>query len=205
MRLPFPSHHEAIKSLRLISGGSAEDVHRELIMSLLLFSPLQLREINVRNRIVVLPMLQYSAEEGFPTDWHVQQYGKLAAGGAGLVFVESTKVERRGHGTVGDLALWDDRYVAPLARIAAFIKAQGATAGIQLGHAGRKARVERPWEGYRPLQDSSSSKGWDEWDVIGPSAIAYGEGWPVPRALEHHEIAGAVAAWGDAAKREVGS
>ena len=80
----------------------------------LLFSPLTIRGIELRNRIVVPPMHQYSAEKGFPTDWHLMNAGKFAAGGAGLVVVESTKVERRGCGTVGDLGIWDDAFVEPL-------------------------------------------------------------------------------------------
>ena len=170
-------------------------------MSTILFSPLQLREIVLRNRIVVPPMHQYSAVDGFPTDWHLMNVGRFAAGGAGLVIVESTKVERRGHGTVGDLALWDDRFIAPLARIADFIKERGATAGIQLGHTGRKGRVQRPWEGEKPLERTPDILDWDEWDIVAPSAIAYGEGWPMPRALERSEIPALVEAWGKAAAR----
>lgn len=170
-------------------------------MSTILFSPLQLRETVIRNRIVVPPMHQYSAVDGFPTDWHLMNVGRFAAGGAGLIIVESTKVERRGHGTVGDLALWDDRFIAPLARIADFIKKRGATAGIQLGHTGRKGRTQRPWEGEKPLERTPDIPDWDEWDVVAPSAIAYGEGWPVPRALDCSEIPALVEAWGKAAAR----
>ena len=97
----------------------------------LLFSPLQIRDIALRNRIVVPPMHQYSAAKGFPTDWHLMNAGKFAAGGAGLVVVESTKVERRGCGTVGDLGIWDDAFVEPLKRLVKFIKGQNAIAGEQ--------------------------------------------------------------------------
>src|ERR1700744_6127522 len=106
----------------------------------LLFSPFSVRGVTLRNRIVVPPMHQYSAVKGFPTDWHLMNVGKFAAGGAGLVIVESTKVERRGCGTVGDLGIWDDAFVAPLRRLVQFVKEQGAAVGIQLGHSGRKAR-----------------------------------------------------------------
>src|ERR1022692_3065615 len=112
---------------------------------LLLFSPLTIRGVELRNRIVVPPMHQYSAVKGFPTDWHLmnagKNAGKFAAGGAGLVVVESTKVERRGCGTVGDLGIWNDAFVEPLQRLVRFIKQQNAVAGIQLGHSGRKARA----------------------------------------------------------------
>jgi 2,4-dienoyl-CoA reductase-like NADH-dependent reductase (Old Yellow Enzyme family) len=100
---------------------------------LLLFSPLTIRGVELRNRIVVPPMHQYSAVKGFPTDWHLMNAGKFAAGGAGLVVVESTKVERRGCGTVGDLGIWDDAFVEPLQRLVKFIKQQNSVAGIQLG------------------------------------------------------------------------
>src|ERR1700752_2751188 len=98
----------------------------------LLFSPMTIRGMSLRNRIVVPPMHQYSAVKGFPTDWHLMNAGKFAAGGAGLVIVESTKVERRGCGTIGDLGIWDDAFVEPLGRLAKFIQAQKSGAGHQL-------------------------------------------------------------------------
>ena len=103
----------------------------------LLFTPLSIRDLHLKNRVVVAPMHQYSALKGFPTDWHLMNAGRYAAGGAGLFFVESTKVERRGCGTVGDLGLWDDAFIAPLRRIVDFTKSCGAAVGIQLGHSGR--------------------------------------------------------------------
>src|SRR5215469_17626948 len=94
----------------------------------LLFSPIELRGIPLKNRVVVAPMHQYSGVRGFPTAWHLMNVGRFAAGGAGLVIVESTKVERRGCGTIGDLGLWDDKFIAPLRDIASFIKSNGASA-----------------------------------------------------------------------------
>src|SRR5690349_19531629 len=117
---------------------------------MLLFSPMTIRGVTLKNRIVVPPMHQYSAVKGFPTDWHLMNAGKFAAGGAGLVVIESTKVERRGCGTLGDLGIWDDSFVEPLRRLVKFIKQQNSVAGIQLGHSGRKARAKRPWEGDGP-------------------------------------------------------
>jgi 2,4-dienoyl-CoA reductase-like NADH-dependent reductase (Old Yellow Enzyme family) len=111
------------------------------------------------------------------------------------------KVERRGCGTVGDLGIWDDKFVEPLARLVKFIKQQNAVAGIQLGHSGRKARATRPWEGDRPLQRTPEIDDWDEWTPVAPSAIAHSEKWPVPRALERHEVKDLVQAWGNAAWR----
>ncbi len=167
----------------------------------LLFTPLTIRDVTLRNRIVVPPMHQYSAVKGFPTDWHMMNVGKFAAGGAGLVIVELTKVERRGCGTVGDLGIWDDAFIAPLGRLATFIKQQNAVAGIQLGHSGRKARANRPWEGDGPLQRSAEIDDWDAWTPVAPSPIAHSGKWPVPRALQRQEVKDLVQAWGDAARR----
>src|SRR3981189_3984016 len=105
---------------------------------MLLFSPLTIRGLKLRNRIVVPPMHQYSAVKGFPTDWHLMNAGKFAAGGAGLVVVESTKVERRGCGTVGDLGIWDDPFIEPVSRLVRFLKPQHSAARIHLGPSGRK-------------------------------------------------------------------
>jgi 2,4-dienoyl-CoA reductase-like NADH-dependent reductase (Old Yellow Enzyme family) len=160
-----------------------------------------IRGISLRNRIVVPPMHQYSAVKGFPTDWHLMNAGKFAAGGAGLVVVESTKVERRGCGTIGDLGIWDDAFVEPFSRLVKFIKQQNSVAGIQLGHSGRKARATRPWEGDRPLQRTPDIEDWDAWLPVAPSAIAHSEKWPVPKALERHEVKDLVQAWGNAARR----
>jgi 2,4-dienoyl-CoA reductase-like NADH-dependent reductase (Old Yellow Enzyme family) len=169
----------------------------------LLFSPLRIHDVELKNRIVVPPMLQYVAERGFPTPWHITNAGKFAAGGAGLVIVESTKVERRGCGTVGDLGIWDDKFIAPLRDIASFIKSNGAAAGIQLGHTGRKGKARRPWEGDETLsaQELAVVDDVDGWGLIGPSALAFGNGYFTPRALERHEIPDAIDAWGKAAAR----
>ena len=169
----------------------------------MLFEPMSLRDVTLKNRIVVPPMHQYSAVKGFPTDWHLMNAGKFAAGGAGLVVVESTKVERRGCGTLGDLGIWDDGFVEPLSRLVKFIKQQNAVAGIQLGHSGRKARANRPWEGdgelKRPAEMSDAE--WEAWSPVAPSAIAHSNRWPVPRALEHHEVKDLVQAWANGARR----
>jgi 2,4-dienoyl-CoA reductase-like NADH-dependent reductase (Old Yellow Enzyme family) len=174
---------------------------KSIMTGMLLFSPLTIRGVELKNRIVVPPMHQYSAVKGFPTDWHLMNAGKFAAGGAGLVIVESTKVERRGCGTVGDLGIWDDAFVEPLKRLVKFIKQQNAVAGLQLGHSGRKARANRPWEGDGPLRQSPEIEDWDAWSPVAPSAIAHSEKWPVPKALERREVKDLVQAWGQAARR----
>ena len=141
----------------------------------LLFRKLAIRGIEIRNRIIVSPMAQYSAQDGAATDWHFAHLAKFAIGGAGLVFTEAVKVERRGLGTVGDMGLWDDSHVGPLRGITSFLKRYGAVPGIQLNHAGRKAGTHRPWEGFGPLDRSRMIEGRDHWQVVGPSAIAHAE------------------------------
>ncbi len=113
----------------------------------------------------------------------------------------STKVERRGCGTVGDLGIWDDGFIEPLKRLVRFIKQQNSVAGIQLGHSGRKARANRPWEGDGPLKQTPEIEDWEAWQPVAPSAIAHSEKWPVPKALERHEVKDLVQAWGNAARR----
>ena len=168
----------------------------------LLFTPIDLRSIHLKNRVVVAPMHQYAAVHGYPTDWHLMNYGRFAAGGAGLVIIESTKVDRRGCGTVGDTGLWNDDFIPHFRRIADFIRAHGAVPGIQLGHSGRKARLTRPWEGGKPLTPTSPEVwDWDGWELVAPSAIASTEKEPMPRALSNAEVKELVELWGQAARR----
>ncbi len=168
----------------------------------LLFTPLQIRSVTMKNRIVVAPMHQYASDQGFATDWHLMNAGKYAAGGAGFVMMESTKVARNGCGTVGDTALWDDKFVPSFKRCADFIKKHGAVSGIQLGHSGRKARLTRPWEGGKPLTGKEPEiYDWEGWELVAPSAISPGDGVPVPRALSHNEVRDMAVKWGEAAGR----
>jgi 2,4-dienoyl-CoA reductase-like NADH-dependent reductase (Old Yellow Enzyme family) len=167
----------------------------------LLFTPLKLRGLELRNRIVVAPMHQYAAVKGFPTDWHIMNAGRYAAGGAGLVMLESTKVERRGCGTIGDLGIWDDAFIPHLKRLADLVKSGGAAVGIQLGHSGRKSRTGRPWEGGKPLQPSAAVDDWDAWEIVAPSALPADAHSPVPRALSTIEVGDVVQAFGRAAAR----
>ena len=164
----------------------------------LLFTPMTIRGVTLKNRIVVAPMHQYAANRGYATDWHLMNAGRYAAGGAGLVIMESTKVERRGCGTHGDLGLWEDGQIEGIARCAAFIKAQDAVPGLQLGHSGRKARRFRPWEGGGPLPLEAAE---DDWELVAPSALASPESDPLPRALTRAEVQDLVGRWADAARR----
>ena len=168
----------------------------------LLFQPLTIRSVTLKNRVVLAPMHQYASNQGFATDWHLMNAGKFAAGGCGLVMVESTKVERRGCGTVGDLGLWDDKFVPGLKRITDFIRAQGAVPAIQIGHSGRKARLTRPWEGQQPqTPDHPEMFDWEGWELVAPSALAHSDRMPTPRAFTRDEIPEVVTHWGEAAAR----
>jgi len=164
-------------------------------MTPLLFTPLTLRGITLKNRIVISPMCQYSAVDGVANDWHLVHLGKLAAGGAGLVFTEAAAVERNGRITHGDLGIWSDEQVAPLKRIVEFIKSQGAVPAMQLAHAGRKASMQRPWHGNGPLGDTDRARGEDVWPVVAPSALPLDQGWLVPHELTLAEIEQLKAHW----------
>ncbi|MCR8720852.1 NADH:flavin oxidoreductase/NADH oxidase [Pseudomonas syringae] len=150
-----------------------------------LFSPYSLKDITLRNRIAVAPMCQYAANEGFTTEWHHGHYPSLASGGAGLVIVEATAVSPEGRITPDCLGIWNDAQVEGMAKIAASIKASGAVAGLQIGHAGRKGNTNRPWEGdnHFPADDPRT------WTLIAPSAIAFGDILPrVPQAMTLADI-----------------
>lgn len=167
-----------------------------------LFTPYRVRGITARNRVVISPMQQYAAVEGHANDWHLVHLARFALGGAGVVFVGSTAVERRGRNTHGDLGLWHDAQVAPLARVARNLKANGAVPAIQLGHTGRKGGLQKWWEGHGPLnQTADLARGEGPWPLVGPSALPVGEGWPTPATLGIDEIQALVAEWGQAARR----
>jgi 2,4-dienoyl-CoA reductase-like NADH-dependent reductase (Old Yellow Enzyme family) len=165
-----------------------------------LFDPLQLRSVTLRNRIGVSPMCQYSCEDGMATDWHFVHLGSRAVGGAGLVIVEATAVEPRGRISPQDLGLWSDAHAVPLQRAAAFLKEQGAVAGIQLAHAGRKASTYRPWSGSGEVPGEKGG-----WQVVGPSALKFSPDYPLPAALTREEIHGLTALFARAAERAVGA
>jgi 2,4-dienoyl-CoA reductase-like NADH-dependent reductase (Old Yellow Enzyme family) len=148
-----------------------------------LFDPLPLRGVVLKNRIGVPSMCQYSAIDGIAGDWHFVHYGSRAVGGAALMLTEATAVAPEGRITLGDLGIWDDRQIEPLARIVRFAQSQGCVVGCQLAHAGRKAGVALGWQPQRGL-----SAGEGAWDAIAPSALAFGDGYAVPRKLGIAEI-----------------
>jgi 2,4-dienoyl-CoA reductase-like NADH-dependent reductase (Old Yellow Enzyme family) len=162
-----------------------------------LFSPLKLRDVTLRNRIAVSPMCEYSSEDGFANDWHLVHLGSRAVGGAALVIAEATAVTPEGRISPSDLGIWKDEHVEMLARCVAFIKSQGAVAGIQLAHAGRKASTAVPWKGGKFVMPENG--GW--LPIYAPSAIPYYEGDPVPVALDKTGIDRIRNAFVDAARR----
>jgi 2,4-dienoyl-CoA reductase-like NADH-dependent reductase (Old Yellow Enzyme family) len=161
-----------------------------------LFDPLTQRSLTFRNRIVVSPMCQYSCEDGFATDWHLVHLGSRAVGGAAIVFVEATAVTPEGRIAPEDMGLWKDEHAAPLARIAAFVSAQGAVPGIQLAHAGRKASTYRPWSGHGtvPLDQGG-------WEPLGPGNVAFAPNYPTPRPLDEAGITRVIEAFRASARR----
>ncbi|WP_250454767.1 NADH:flavin oxidoreductase/NADH oxidase [Caballeronia sp. ATUFL_M2_KS44] len=163
-----------------------------------LFSPIELKDVKLRNRIAIPPMCQYRANDGFVNDWHLAHYASIARGGAGLVIVEATGVAPEGRITPGCTGLWDDAQIEGMARIAAAIKAAGAVPGIQIAHAGRKASANRPWEGDDHIADDDRRG----WDTFSPSAIAFGANLPkVPKAMTLADIERVKADFAAAARR----
>src|ERR1035441_10516750 len=162
----------------------------------MLFTPFTLREVTFRNRLVVSPMCQYSYEDGFSNDWQLVHLGSRAAGGAALVFAEATAVEARGRISPGDLGIWKDAHIDPLSRVTRFIASQGSVPGIQLAHAGRKASTGIPWITDKALGEKDGG-----WKPVGPSAIPFADGYPVPEALNKEGIAQIVAAFKEGARR----
>ena len=143
-----------------------------------LFSPLTIRSVTFRNRIFVSPMCQYSSREGMPTDWHTVHLGSRAVGGAGLVIVEATAVSPEGRISPDDSGLWSDEHARAFMPITRFMREQGAVAGIQLAHAGRKGSCELPWRGGGPLGPEECG-----WQPLAPSSLPFDLGHPVPRSL----------------------
>jgi 2,4-dienoyl-CoA reductase-like NADH-dependent reductase (Old Yellow Enzyme family) len=178
-------------------GCTADSKHDRELPEVDLLTPMQIRGVTLRNRIGMSPMCQYSATEGFANDWHLVHLGSRAAGGVALVMVEATAVTREGRISPGDLGIWSDEHVEPLARIARFVRSQGAVAAIQLAHAGRKASCDLPWRGGVSLKSPADGG----WPIVGPSPLPFSEGDPVPRELDGKGVQEVVAAFEAAAQR----
>ena len=163
----------------------------------MLFDPLTIRGVTLKNRIAVSPMCQYSSEDGLASDWHLVHLGSRAVGGAGLVFTEAASVEARGRISPQDLGIWDDSQIDMLQRIASFVRAQGCAAGVQLAHAGRKASTSRPWEGNTPVDVDQG--GWQP--VLAPSALPFKAGHQTPEAMNADHIRAVTKAFVQATRR----
>ncbi|WP_426362644.1 NADH:flavin oxidoreductase/NADH oxidase [Streptomyces sp. E-08] len=169
-------------------------------MSVALFEPYTLRSLTVPNRVWMAPMCQYSAQTSGPHagvagDWHFAHYASRATGGAGLILVEATAVAPEGRISPADLGLWNDTQIEGLRRISGFLKEHGTVPGIQIGHAGRKASTNRPWEGRGPVDASEG------WQPVGPSPVEFAEGYPVPTELTAERIREITGQFADAARR----
>ena len=163
-----------------------------------LFSSFKLRELTLKNRIVVSPMCQYSSENGLPTDWHLVHLGSRAVGGAAMVFVEATAVSPEGRISPGDSGIWSDAHAQAFKPITAFIRSQNAVAAIQLAHAGRKASTDVPWRGGGFLRAAEGG-----WQTIAPSAIPFRETDERPREMSREDIEEVISQFVDATRRSV--
>ncbi|MGS1000067.1 NADH:flavin oxidoreductase/NADH oxidase [Rhodanobacter sp. UC4451_H18] len=161
-----------------------------------LFDPLAQRSLTLRNRLAVSPMCEYSATDGVPNDWHMVHLGSRAVGGAALVIAEASAVSAQGRISPQDTGLWNDAQLQAWQPITRFIKAQGAIAGMQLAHAGRKASTLRPWDGHGPVP-----AGQGDWLTVAPSALPFAAGWPAPQALDEAGIQAVIADFRAAAQR----
>lgn len=161
-----------------------------------LFDPLRLRSITLPHRLAVAPMCQYSAQDGYPNDWHLVHLGSRAVGGASLIFTEATAVTPDGRITPADLGIWDDSHIEPFARIARFLHSQGCFAGVQLAHAGRKGSAHVPWEGGAAIPSERGG-----WIPFAPSAEAFSEKMTVPAEMTLGDITAVRKAFVDAARR----
>ena len=180
-----------------IQAGRAGTDHDREVPEIDLLSPLTIRGVTFRSRIAMSPMCQYSAQDGFANDWHLVHLGSRAAGGAALIMVEATAVSAGGRISPGDLGIWKDEHIEPLARIARFVHGQGAVAGIQLAHAGRKASCDLPWRGGGSLKTAEQGG----WPVVGPSPIPFSEASPTPTPLDEAAIGGVIQAFEAGARR----
>jgi 2,4-dienoyl-CoA reductase-like NADH-dependent reductase (Old Yellow Enzyme family) len=162
----------------------------------LLFEPIKIRGIELKNRLTVSPMCEYSGIDGFANDWHLVHLGSRAIGGAALVFTEATAVSAEGRITPDDLGIWKDEHIVFLKRITSFIETHGAVPAIQLAHAGRKASHSSPWKGGKALQKEEGA-----WEALAPSALAFNDGEPSPREMSIADINQLVKDFGAAAGR----
>jgi 2,4-dienoyl-CoA reductase-like NADH-dependent reductase (Old Yellow Enzyme family) len=169
----------------------------------ILLTPIALRGLTARNRIVVSPMSQYAAVDGAPTDWHLVHLGKFAMGGAGIVFAEETTVEESARKTYHCPGIYTDAQVKAWRRVTDFLRSQGALSGIQLGHAGRKVSTKAPWDGFAPLTEEDTKSGEPPWQGIAPSPIPFRKDAIVPREMDRDDIKHVIASHVEACRRSL--
>lgn len=167
----------------------------------LLFQPLRLRDLVLKNRIVISPMCQHAAEAGHATAWHLVHLGKFALGGAGLILTESTAVDPRGRIGTADLGLWNESQIEPLKGVVDFVHANGAAIGVQLAHAGRKSGSQPLWEGGAALAEQVLAGDAQPWQRLGPSPLPAGPGWSAPAVLDGAGIQAVIERFADATLR----
>lgn len=169
----------------------------------LLFTPITIRGVTSKNRIVVSPMCQYNSDDGGPGDWQMMHIGRLAVGGAGIIFGEETGVEARGRKTYKCAGIWDDKHIPMYRRITDFIKEQDAVPAIQIGHAGRKASCHTATEDWRPLTDDDAKDGFAPWQGLAPSALDQLPRRFTPKAMDTADIKTVLDAWREATRRSM--
>jgi 2,4-dienoyl-CoA reductase-like NADH-dependent reductase (Old Yellow Enzyme family) len=169
----------------------------------LLFTPITMRGVTSRNRIVVSPMCQYHSDDGGPTDWQFMHLGRLAAGGAGIIFGEETAIEARGRKTYLCAGIYDDKHIKAFRRITDFIREQGAVPAIQLGHSGRKASCHAATKDWMPLQDEDAKDGLPPWQGLAPSALDQLPRRFLPKAMGADDIKAVLEAWREACRRSM--
>ncbi|HSD64060.1 MAG TPA: NADH:flavin oxidoreductase/NADH oxidase [Ignavibacteriaceae bacterium] len=164
----------------------------------ILFSPLRIRGVELKNRIVVSPMCQYSSIDGMPNDWHLVHLGSRAVGGAALVIMEATAVSPEGRISPEDGGIWNDEHVDAYKKITSFISSQNSIPGIQLAHAGRKASTYSPWKGKGAVAIKDGG-----WQTIAPSAIPFAENYPLPVEMTKDDIRNVINQFKSAAERSI--
>jgi 2,4-dienoyl-CoA reductase-like NADH-dependent reductase (Old Yellow Enzyme family) len=162
----------------------------------LLFSPLRLRGLELRNRVAMSPMCQYSSHDGLPNDWHAVHLGSRAVGGVGLVITEATAVSPEGRISPADAGIWSDAHAEAWAKVARTVRAQGAAVAMQLAHAGRKASTHVPWRGGKVVSQAEGG-----WQPVAPSAVRFAPDYPLPRELTTGELPRVVDDFAAAARR----
>ncbi|MBO67705.1 MAG: NADH:flavin oxidoreductase / NADH oxidase [Acidiferrobacteraceae bacterium] len=164
-----------------------------------LFTKIKLRELVLKNRVVVSPMCQYMAVDGHVQDWHLAHHSRFALGGVGLAFVEATGVTRNGRITHGCTGIWNDQHISGLRKIVDLYKSQNVAVGIQIGHAGRRASAARPWDGAQPIENGELDEA--PWECFAPSAIPEQHGHPTPRCMTTSDIQETIDAFALATQR----